>query len=553
MIVRTAKDIGKGPKPFKFFSMWTSHPDFMSIVQRAWDTHVEGSSMFRLCQKLKAVKLALKAWNKFTYGDIHQKIMHARGKIKSLQLQLQMTPNDTSLIREEKLVREEYTQALQAEESFAKQKSKQHWLSFGDSNTKFFYASMAALQALNTIRTCKAEDGTLIEDENDVRSHALHYYYSLLNQHFDRMEADVLPRNHLSHEEATAICSPFKDEDIKKVVMSSPKNKSPGPSEFFQHCWPIVGNLVIEAVQSFFSEGGLLKQLNSTFLIPKTDGADCLDQYRPISLCNFIYKVITKLISNRLQATLPSLIHPAQTAFLKGRSIHHNILLANDLMKDIHSRHKGKQICLKADLKKAFDSISRPFFYYMMERMGFPPLFISWVRCCLESAKFSLLFNGSPIGFFGSSNGIRQGDPFSPYLFTIAMEGLSCLIEEEVRNGDLRVPSYGDVHVSHILFADDLIIFFKDDLTSSQRVASLLHRFSHYSGLRLNNDKSRVYIGARVMHRTMILENLQVKEGDLPTPYLGLPLISSALKKPHCQPIINKIKKRFESWRTRLL
>lgn len=166
---------------------------------------------------------------------------------------------------------------------------------------------------------------------------------------------------------------------------------------------------------------------------------------------------------------------------------------------------------------------------------------------------FSIPLNGSPTGFFKSTNGVRQGDPLSPYLFTIAMEGFTCLIDEAVRSEAIKVPTAGTIQVSHITFADDLIVFIKNDLPSIQKVANVLQKFSDFSGLRLNNVKSKLYIGAGITNKDVIFRILNVSEGTLPIPYLGLPLFSTSIEKSHCLPLLDKIKRRSNSWKNKLL
>ena len=247
-------------------------------------------------------------------------------------------------------------QALKQEESFAKQKSRQHWLTLGDSNTKFFYASIATRRAVNRIRKCRDKDNNLIENLDEVKAYTEQFFYSLLNQAGQPNNIHVEPTRKLDSSAISILNAPITDDKIVRVVFKSPKHKSPGPdgfpAEFYQITLSIIGNDVIKACQHFFSSGHILREMNCTFisLIPKNAGADSLENYRPISLCNFIYKIISKLLADRLQNVIHKIISPNQAAFIKGRSIHHNILLANDLVKDLHSKAKGTKIYFKADL-----------------------------------------------------------------------------------------------------------------------------------------------------------------------------------------------------------
>ncbi|KAJ8485323.1 hypothetical protein OPV22_017808 [Ensete ventricosum] len=559
MHIHADKALPRVKKPFRFFNMWSSHPKFLEVIKSAWDINVFGSPPYILCQKLKACKAALKKWNSTTFGNINDRVQLCKKELMAVQSELNLQPLDANLIYKEAAARNNFMQALKQEECFLKQKSRQHWLTLGDSNTKFFYAAIATRRATNRIKKCKGIDGNLIEDLDEVKNYTKQFFYSLLNQEQQPNSIHVGPTRRLDSEALSHLNAPITDDEIVKVVFKSPKHKSPGPdgfpAEFYQIAWAIVGNDVIKACRHFFSSGHILKEMNCTFisLVPKNDGADSLENYRPISLCNFIYKVISKLLADRLQKVMNKVISPNQAAFLKGRSIHHNVLLANDLVKDLHSKTRGKKICFKADLRKAFDSVNRDFIYMMLHNMGFPQHWVKWIQCCLETPKFSILFNGSPIGFFGSKNGIRQGDPLSPYLFTIAMEGLSCMLEEAVSNDKIKVPHYGSVYISHITFADDLIIFLRDDPVSVSNLADILNEFGKVSGLKLNHAKSKVYVGACIDNKDHIAQTLGVAEGNLPVPYLGLPLISTGINKASCQPIIQKIKNRISSWKNRLL
>uniref|UniRef100_A0A1D1YFE7 Retrovirus-related Pol polyprotein LINE-1 n=1 Tax=Anthurium amnicola TaxID=1678845 RepID=A0A1D1YFE7_9ARAE len=560
MLISTVDDLPKEPKPFKFHCMWTSHPDFLNIIKEAWKSDSTGSPMFTFCQKLKSVKNALRSWNKYGFGDVLANISCAKKKLVQMQGQLQDDPLNPDLISNEKSVREEFSRAILAENSLARQKAKQFWLTQGDTNSKFFHAAIKARRMFNSIRKCRNAQGVILEDITQVKSYTLSFFQQLLNQ--DRI-IDSNPHLEISkilvEEDRNLLNRRYSDDDIKAVVMKSPKMKSPGPdgfpAEFFQFCWDIVGKDFCSAIHNFLITGKLLKQVGTTFitLIPKDSCADSLDNFRPISLCNFVYKVISKLLANRLKKVLDKIISPHQMAFIEGRKIQDSILLANDLVKNIHSKSRGNVSALKADLRKAFDSVHRPFIYFMMQKMGFPLEFIDRIRACLEVARYSILFNGSPMGFFDSSNGIRQGDPLSPYLFVLVMEGFSVMMRDLCDRRKIQVPGLNGVSISHILFADDLIIFMKDDLGTAHAVADVIAQFGTYSGLHFNCGKSRVYIGAKVSCRRSLPDILGVSESSLPVRYLGLPLFSKSLKDVHCQGLVDKVRRKISSWKNRFL
>ena len=212
---------------------------------------------------------------------------------------------------------------MHMEQSYAQQRAKQHWLRQMDDNTKFFYASIKGRRMVNTIRSVKHDNGTLISNMEEVKTHTLSYFQQLLNQDRECIPPNFEPKVMLSNTDCSLLSAPFSGEEIKRVVMNAPKNKSPGPdgftSEFFQACWHIVGENVTEAALYLLNGGSWLNQASNTFisLIPKNECADKLDQFRPISLCNSFYKIIAKVLANRLQQVMPKLISPNQAAFIK--------------------------------------------------------------------------------------------------------------------------------------------------------------------------------------------------------------------------------------------
>src|SRR5436189_4314082 len=198
---------------------------------------------------------------------------------------------------------------------------------------------------------------------------------------------------------------------------------------FFHTNWNIIGKEIIGSIQHFFSSGRLLSSVNHTSLslIPKVSKPSTLSDFRPISCCNSLYKFISKCLANRLQKVNGYLISPSQSAFIKGRSITDNILLAHELVRNFNRKY-GRRCCLKLDLRNAFDSVNREFIYYIMHLMKFPYGWINWIKECIQSPTFAVSVNGIPSDKFYYSKGIRQGDPLSPYLFVLVMECLSSML-----------------------------------------------------------------------------------------------------------------------------
>lgn len=195
---------------------------------------------------------------------------------------------------------------------------------------------------------------------------------------------------------------------------------------------------VFTSIQSFFCQRFLPKGINTTILalIPKKTVSLEMNDYRPIYCYNFICKVISKIIANRLKTTLPEFIALNQSAFVKDRLLIENLLLAMELVKDYHKDSISSRCALKIDISKPFDTVQWSFLIKLLEAMEFYVPFIHWISLCITTASFSVQVNGELAGYFQSERGQRQGCALSPYLFFICMNVLSKLLDKSAMIAD---------------------------------------------------------------------------------------------------------------------
>jgi hypothetical protein len=214
--------------------------------------------------------------------------------------------------------------------------------------------------------------------------------------------------------------------------------KSPGPdgysAGFFQRSWPIVRGEVCKTVLDFLNYGIFDSSLNDTHivLIPKIKNPVNVTDFRPISLCNVLYKIVAKVLANKMKIVLPHIISYNQSAFIPGRHITDNIIVAFEAFHTMATRLKGKQgfMALKLDMSKACDRVEWDFLEAIMRRIGFSKQWTQLVMKCVRTITYAVLINGQPHGHIHPSRGIRRGEPLSLYLFLLCAEGLSYLLHK---------------------------------------------------------------------------------------------------------------------------
>lgn len=357
------------------------------------------------------------------------------------------------------------------------------------------------------------------------------------------------------------LTNPFMEDEIKEAVWSCEVDKAPGPDgftfKFWKRYWELIKVDVIRFIKDFESSGVIAKGCNSSFisLIPKTSDPLTLKEYRPINLIGCIYKVLSKVLANRLKKVLNKIISLTQTAYVAGRSILDGPLILNELIS--WAKKCSKQLLIfKVDFDKAFDSLSWDFLMAVMEQMNFGWKWRRWIKGCLSSGRASVLVNGSPTNEFDISRGVRQGDPLAPFLFIIAMEGLRVCIDKACELHYFRGVSFPlhDTSLSHLMYADDVTFIGEWSEINFINLNRLLRCFFLASGLSVNLVKSKVYgIGVDNMEVIRLASILNCEPASIPFTYLGLPVGANMRLSKHWSPVIDKFNNKLSAWKAKNL
>ncbi|CAJ2636059.1 unnamed protein product [Trifolium pratense] len=430
---------------------------------------------------------------------------------------------------------------LVKDDMFWRQRAKTFWYREGDLNTRYFHATATTRKNKNRIVRLEDVHGNVCNSVEDIKGIAKDYFMNLFQQqNGERMPVINAVTSNISAEDNNDLTAPFSIDEFKDVVFSMEADKCPGPDGFnpgfYHNFWDLCGNEIFEAGCSWLECGAFPPSLNSTniALIPKGDSQASMKDWRPISLCNVLYKIVAKVLANRLKPILEKCISENQSAFIPGRSILDNAMAAIEIIHYMKSKTKGKkgEVALKLDISKAYDRIDWEYLKDIMAKMGFSQQWIGWIMLCVETVDYSIIVNGNMVGPVVPGRGLRQGDPLSPYLFIICAEGLSALIRQAENRGDL----HATVHEAIVL-------------------KNILSVYEAASGQTINLQKSEFYCSRNVHAdlREEIAHQLGVTQVLGTGKYLGLPSMIGRSKKSTFKFIKDRIWKKINSWSSRHL
>eukprot|EP00253_Pinus_taeda_P015314 PITA_15314 len=286
------------------------------------------------------------------------------------------------------------------------------------------------------------------------------------------------------------------EEEVSEVLKDMQNCKAPGPDgfnvHFFKACWHIVKQDILNVVEDSTGSKTILKALNTSIisLIPKQDSAQTADKYRPIDLCNVVYKIISKGVANRLKPLLPSLVAEEKSGYVEGRQILNNIIKAHEVVHTLTNKRQMGMI-MQLDIAKAYDKVNWIYIKKVLTAFGFDHNSVRWVMPLVTTSSFSILVNGSSSDIFFPSRGVRLGDPLSPFLIILMMEGLGRSIKHAKAMGKikgLQLSKNGQA-LTHQQFVDDTMEQGIPTVKEASTYNKILKEFAMATGMEVNLSK----------------------------------------------------------------
>lgn len=471
-------------------------------IKTMWDLDsgiAKSDSVRRWEDKVKRLKRVIQELSIFRGKKEDRDRKKRLESIQVLRDRLVCNPSDEGSRLELKGLTEEEERFQVVEALRIRRFSRFQWVKEGDLPTKFFFKFLKNRGSSPKIRVLDNGMGEEIEDEEQIRGE-FSKFYSRLYQSEDsgrevREYLESVITNKLSVEDRDSLERAVDGQEIERVVKGLAKGKSPGldgvPNEFYQRCWDWIKEDLEEVVRNILKGGGLSRELNQSLivLVPKVNNSKTVKDFRPISLLGGIYKIIAKVLANRIRLLVPKLVHPSQAGFVKGRSLAESCLSVWAGMEE--SPRQGDYVFLKIDFEKAYDRLEWRFLEECLEVMGFGSIFRGWVKGLFRNAEARVQVNGEMSAAFEITRSVRQGCPLAPLLFALATEPLIRSFLKAQYEGLVSGVRIGNSHLLTKMFADDTILFLEASEGKVKRAWGLLEDYCHGSGQLINKNKTK--------------------------------------------------------------
>ncbi|XP_058774622.1 uncharacterized protein LOC131648906 [Vicia villosa] len=434
-------------------------------------------------------------------------------------------------------------------------------------NSKFFHVKANQRRKTNAIKKIKDENGHWWRGQENCERILVTYFADIFSSTFPTNIAEVckVVEGRLTTEHIRICEEVYTAVEVKTALFQMHHLKAPGPDGlpalFYQKFWHIVGHDICKLVMDILNNQKHPGIINNTHiaLIPKCKIPAKPKDFRPISHCNVVMKLVSKVIANKLKLFLPEIIDEEQSAFVKDRLIMDNALIAMECFHWMKKKVKGKKgiMALKLDMSKAYDRLEWNFIVEVLTSMGFPRALVELIEKCITSVSYKVLINCVPSRSFTPERCLRQGDPLSPYLFSLCANVFSGMIKKAARKKEvygIKVARKSPM-ITHLFFAEDSLLFARANLEEANRIKEILQIYERASGQVVNFNKSEVSFSKNVgdVTRANIRNGLSVSSVPNHSKYLGLQVIFGRSNKVVFSMVVERVWKKIKGWKEKFL
>lgn len=419
LLIKLAHSGPKAPFQFKFEASWVSHPDFCPLMRECWSPEEiprEGR-VLAFVKQLNRCRRTLIPWSKSAFPNTRVLIDGLVQRIERIKEEIYTVP-----MRDEiEELKHQIGVLWQREETYWWQQSRTNWLKAGDLNTHYFHRKTTIRSQRNTVAKIKDQHGEWVEDEGGIENIITEFYDSLFqssNSELEQVLSFIKPC--IFDQQNLLLTAPITEAEIKEVAFKLGAFKAPGPDglngHFYQSSWEEVRIHLVNMVKGFFKAEEDIAALNMTNLVLnlKIEHPESVNHYRPISLCNFSYKIIAKILADRLKQVLDSCISDQQCAFIPNRLIQDNSIIVHKAFHYLKNKKSGTkyELALKMDLNKAYDRLEWNFLEGVLTRMSFDTKWITWIMKCVGSVAFRIQLSGRIVASIKPKRGLDKGIPY---------------------------------------------------------------------------------------------------------------------------------------------
>ena len=552
----------RGPGLWKFNNSLLQDTNFIEYISDRMNALIEGIEHFP----------SVKLWWDFFKNSLQAEIIaFSRTKRKNLshervvltneiiRLKALLVSGDFSVSPVIRDLENKLKDLVLKELSGATIRSKARWLEEGEKPSRFFFKLERERIQRNSISSVLNSDDVEVFSHTEIEHEIVQFYSHLFSSEtidpLCKQTCFASIENHLDFTQQQS-CEGFLSlQELSDAVKTLNLGKSPGSDgfsvEFYLFFWDILGPLLLRVANQCFRDGNLCDSMKGsvTRLIYKKRGdIKNLKNWRPISLLNVDYKIISKVLTLRLSKVLEFIVSPDQTCSVPGRSILSNVTLLRDIIDSIQETDECA-VLVSLDQEKAFDRVDRTFLSQLLEVYGFGPDFCRWLTTLYDDAFMQVIINDRLSSKVCLQRGVRQGDPLSPLLYVICVEVLASLIRRSPEIEGFLLPGASGLQARARLYADDVFAVLKN-LKSLEALLSLIELYEKGTGAKLNKSKTEaMWLGAWRFRADEPLGLTWVKKMKV----LGVFFGTIPVEQDNWMPKINKLEKALNLWRSRSL